>query len=219
MEIKAVVFDVDGTLYPNSAMYRRSVLYALKNARFIHNFSKVRKQIREIPLVKDYHELQGRMLGELIGLSTDHAKALIENRIHAWEDQLAGIPFVAGLKSFLDRLDDAGIPRGLLSDFPIDRKIKLVGLSQGWVCKVSSEEVGFLKPHAKPFQAVCEAVQLPPENILYVGNSYSYDVVGAKNSGLWAAHLARKPVKESIADVTFRDYFELGEWLFDRIGG
>ncbi|MFW5801016.1 MAG: HAD family hydrolase, partial [Spirochaeta sp.] len=123
---------------------------------------------------------------------------------------------VADAALLLDRLDAAGIPRGLLSDFPIERKMRIIGLPDGWACKLSSEDVGYLKPHRLPFEAVCDAMEVEPQNILYVGNSYSYDVIGSKNIGMRAAHLASREKKGSIADITFSDYTKLEEWLFSR---
>ncbi|AFG38014.1 HAD family hydrolase [Spirochaeta africana] len=219
MEIHAVVFDVDGTLYPNSAMYRRSLWYGLKNAGFVRRFSRIRKQIRSITIVEDYHDMQAALLGEALGVPRDSARQMISDKVHTWEDLLHGITLVKGLRRFLQQLDDAGIPRGLLSDFPVKRKMDIVGLPDGWACKLSSEDVGYLKPHPAPFRAVCTELGVQPEHVLYVGNSYSYDVIGSKNAGMWAAHLCRKPRKDSIADVTFSDYTELGEWLFSRIDG
>ena len=217
MEIQAVVFDVDGTLYPNSAMYRRSLWYGLRNFGFVRQFSRIRKHIRTINTVDDYHDIQARLLAESQGISKDEARRMITEKVYSWENLLHGIRLVKGLPEFLARLDAAGIPRGLLSDFPVLRKMDIVGLPDGWACKLSSENIGYLKPHPAPFQAVCIELGVQPQQVLYVGNSYAYDVVGAKSVGMWAAHLSSSPRKDSIADVTFSDYTELGEWLFSRI--
>jgi FMN phosphatase YigB (HAD superfamily) len=40
-----------------------------------------------------------------------------------------------------------------------------------------------------------------------------YDVVGAKGAGMRAAHLCRRPVRNSIADFSFRDYRQLPPWV------
>ena len=56
---------------------------------------------------------------------------------------------------------------------------------------ISSEGVGAYKPHAAIFRELSSRLELPPENILSVGDSKLADVIGAKNAGLRAAWLNR----------------------------
>ena len=55
-----------------------------------------------------------------------------------------------------------------------------------------------------------------PEEILYVGNSAKYDVLGAKNAGMKTAYLEplwrrllHKPLKD--ADISFKNYRQFQE--------
>jgi putative hydrolase of the HAD superfamily len=57
---------------------------------------------------------------------------------------------------------------------------------------------------------------VPPEEILYVGNSYKYDIDGAKAQGLAAAHLTKSAPWNSAADFSFSDYRELRKWIFSK---
>jgi putative hydrolase of the HAD superfamily len=56
---------------------------------------------------------------------------------------------------------------------------------------VVSSEVGYRKPHPKFFQAVCDRMGLPPEQILCVGDDLENDVLGARRAGLEGVHLVR----------------------------
>jgi 2-haloalkanoic acid dehalogenase type II len=56
---------------------------------------------------------------------------------------------------------------------------------------VSSESAQAYKPHAAIFRHLSDQVGLPPEKILYVGDSRLADVVGAKNAGLKVAWVNR----------------------------
>jgi 2-haloalkanoic acid dehalogenase type II len=60
---------------------------------------------------------------------------------------------------------------------------------------VSSETARAYKPHAAIFRNLSEALALPPERILYVGDSRLADVAGAKNAGLRVAWVQRPPGK------------------------
>jgi 2-haloalkanoic acid dehalogenase type II len=57
---------------------------------------------------------------------------------------------------------------------------------------VSSESARAYKPHMAIFLTLSEALDLPPERILYVGDSRLADIVGAKNAGLQAAWVNRQ---------------------------
>ena len=56
---------------------------------------------------------------------------------------------------------------------------------------VSSESARAYKPHVAIFRRLSEQLALPPERILYVGDSRLADVAGAKNAGMRAAWVQR----------------------------
>lgn len=68
-------------------------------------------------------------------------------------------------------------------------------------------EVGASKPSSVPFMAISQRAHVNPGRILYVGDSYENDVVGAHNAGMITAYLKR----EGVSDETFdRMYKECG---------
>ncbi len=84
-----------------------------------------------------------------------------------------------------------------MSDFPIlDRVENLLGIQDSfWDILYSSEDTGYLKPHKVPFLKIIEDLNLSSNNILYVGNSYEYDILGAKNVSMKAAFFFKKEYK------------------------
>ena len=56
---------------------------------------------------------------------------------------------------------------------------------------ISSEDVAVYKPHVAVFEALVAALGVAAANVLYVGDSRTADVAGAKNAGLRAAWLNR----------------------------
>lgn len=48
---------------------------------------------------------------------------------------------------------------------------------------IISEDVGVMKPHPRLFRHATEHAGVPPAEILYVGDSFISDVVGARNAG------------------------------------
>ncbi|HNY22331.1 MAG TPA: HAD family hydrolase, partial [Treponemataceae bacterium] len=79
---------------------------------------------------------------------------------------------------------------------------------------IGSEETGALKPSPVPFLALANALGIPPSRILYVGNSPSSDVAGAKAVGMKTACIVG-PVSALFgrtvpgADISFSSYRQL----------
>jgi putative hydrolase of the HAD superfamily len=217
MTIRGVAFDVDGTLYANRTMYLLSVPVVLTRSRLIRAFRDVRIALRERGAVEDYYETQAEMLAEVLGMTPGEARETIERRIYrTWENILYLVPLRRGVRKTLRGLREAGLKVAVSSDFPLERKLKVLGIDDHWDAVVPTEATGALKPNPEPFLALSAALGLPPEEILYVGNSYAYDIVGAAGVGMMTAHISRRPPENSIADLTFRRFSDLSEWILDQ---
>jgi putative hydrolase of the HAD superfamily len=192
-KIEAVVFDIDGTLYPNASMYWRSIPFALKNFGLLRAFNKVRKNIRKYELIEDFPALQIKLLAEEMKITPREAKEILEVSVFQdWFQVFKKLKLFTGLKEMLDDLQAREIPMGVMSDFPIRGRLQDLGVGDYWKIAFSSEDTGYLKPHRKPFEWISELLHVPIEKILYVGNSFQYDVLGAKSVGMMAAHVAKK---------------------------
>lgn len=216
LNIKAVAFDIDGTLYPNSTMYRHSLPLFILNLPLIMAMGKVRKIMRNDPppTPAEFHKVQARLLAKELHTTPERAFALVEGRIYTrWFADFRRMSLFKGLTEVLQLIQDRGLKLACMSDFPIRQRLNDLGLGHyQWDSSFTSEDTGFLKPNPQPFQRICQDLQLPPENILYVGNSYTYDVVGATAAGMPVAHLGRhRPGSPAV--LTFRKYRELKDFL------
>ena len=218
-EIKAVAFDIDGTLYPNWRLYTRMVFYFLKNLRFFLRYNKVRKVLHRTAVLADFFEYQGRLLAEELSVSREEAKSLIDEKVYKGLE-----PFFVNLKPFphvketFQKFKDAGLKLGILSDFPPEQKKDIWGTAPLCDVIMGSEETGALKPSIYTFGSLISELDLPAENILYVGNSINSDIKGAKAAGMQTAYLAprwkllfKKLPKE--ADFSFRNYRKLQAYV------
>ena len=81
---------------------------------------------------------------------------------------------------------------GLVSNYPcgeaIRRSLKRVGIGDFLDPVVVSGEVGFVKPHPAPFTAALERLALAPEKVLFVGDRWDVDLLGARNAGMRTCH-------------------------------
>ncbi len=217
MSFRAVAFDVDGTLYPNAALYLASVPFFLSRPRLMLGFRRVRRAIRGVRPIDDFYDLQARMLAQELGVDTEDARGAINRRIYpAAERVLNVVPRFPHLRETVERLREAGIRVGVLSDFPLGGKLHRLGLEGLWDARVEAERVGYLKPHPEPFRAVLEALGSEAGETLYVGNNYDYDVLGAGAVGMHTAHVTTRPHRDSRADVSFFRYRTLASWILER---
>ena len=221
MLLRAIAFDIDGTLYPNSAMYRKSLGFALTRPRLLYHFARVRRRLRHVRPIENFYETQLNMTAESLGRSPESLRERLARDIYgASERVLSSVPLYEGVEELLRELSGR-VKLGVMSDFPVNRKLGILGLDVAWNCRISTEEVGYLKPNPEPFSALLNCFECAAEHVLYVGNSFRYDVVGASEAGMrtaWLNDSGRNPPDDSVRpDLTFRHYRQLRDWLLPRL--
>jgi putative hydrolase of the HAD superfamily len=226
----AIAFDIDGTLYPNYRFYYRLIPFVIRHFRLLSAFSKSRKILRRESHSESFYDAQARIAAGLLRKNPAFIKEKFEHLIYqSWQSHFKGLKMYPYVRETIENLRSAGYKTGVLSDFPVKNKLKSMNLEGIWDAELCSEQIGELKPALKAFQCLAEALSCPPERVLYVGNSVSYDVIGAKNAGMKAALIRgcaifppkETPQKEVLpgvpaskkrfggADFVFQDYRQL----------
>jgi putative hydrolase of the HAD superfamily len=94
-----------------------------------------------------------------------------------------------------------------------DLKFKRFDLYDRSQVTVISEQVGHMKPHPIVFEHASEQAGYQPEEILYVGDSYTSDIEGGAKAGwktAWFIHPNNEaPTQTDPADFVFTDFTEL----------
>ena len=96
------------------------------------------------------------------------------------------------------------------------KKIEVLGLEQYSDIFIISEEVGVMKPHPKVFDLATEKSSTSRGHILYVGDSYSSDIIGGKNAGwktAWYTAFVTEIKKDQTADFLFDQFPHLIDYL------
>lgn len=213
--MKAVALDLDGTLYPELFMNLRSIPFVLTHARLLLALEKARIELRNQGPVLEFNRMQAEKVGRILGINPGRAYALIEQKIYKqWFKLFTKVKPFPGLAETLGRLKTAGLKLAVMSDFPIRNRLRDMGLDGYWTTVFSSEETGALKPRPEAFHRLALELGCEPSKILYVGNSYRYDILGAKRAGFLAAHLTSRPPSDSLADFSFKNYEELENYIF-----
>ena len=235
MKFSAVAFDLDGTLYPNFRLFVRLFPFLLKEQRLLRALGKARNILRksynsndssaslsaEFPDVnlsgEDFYGIQAGIMGKILGQPADKVRERTERLIYrGWEPLFRKIRLFPHVKETLEAFRKGGVKMGLLSDFPPEIKLKNLGIFDCWDVVVCSEQTGRLKPDEKPFLDLAAMMGMPPEKILYVGNSVPYDVEGSRKTGMKAAHIRpgwRKYSSPKEVDFVFYDYRQLRDYV------
>jgi putative hydrolase of the HAD superfamily len=213
--LKAVAFDIDGTLYPDWRLYIRVIPQVVKNLRFFLAYSQVRKTLHHTEPLPDFFERQARLLGEKMRIPPEQARNMLDKIVYQ------GLkPYFPKIKPYPHSIEtarafrSAGLKIAVLSDFPPSQKGDIWGLAPLCDVILGSEEIGALKPSKYAFAALIQALGTAPEEILYVGNSLATDIQGAHDAGMktayrisrWKGILQKIP---PVADISFTDYRQL----------
>lgn len=219
--IKAIAFDIDGTLYRPLAFSLRCVPFVLRNLRFMLSFRQVRRDLHllatEGKVAEDFFLLQAELVAKSLNADVSKTREFIDREIYlGWRKLFVKIkPYKDAVETVLFA-KNAGYKVGLLSDFPPEQKGDVWGLAPSCDAILGSETFGVLKPHAKPFLKLAEMLNVKPQELLYVGNSYKYDVLGGKKAGVKTALLCKWYEKfffEGKSDIVFSSYKELQKKL------
>jgi putative hydrolase of the HAD superfamily len=217
----AVAFDLDGTLYPNYRLNIRLIPFILRDLPLLAAFGRARGRLREKPRDlflpgEDFYDAQARIMASFLKKSNPaELREKVDRLIYrGWESHFTRIKLYPQVKETLNRLRQGGLKTALLSDFPPERKLETLGLGGLWDQVLCSETLGALKPDPLPFENLARSLGLEASRILYVGNSLSYDIRGAKNAGLMTAFITpwrrRRPAE---ADFVFFSYRKLGQYV------
>jgi HAD superfamily hydrolase (TIGR01549 family) len=222
--IRAVLFDVDGTLYDQPtlrmAMTCEMALASLANlmtwkandVRLVMAFRRVREDLRtadsiEEPLAGRQYSAVARRLG--------CQPADVEQAVEQWiyRRPLKWLRFCRrkGIERLLAVLNGRGVRCGVFSDYPAHDKVAALGLGGRFDLELSAvdAEIDAFKPDPKGFQVAAARWGIPPEEILYVGDRAEVDAVGALAAGMQCAVVTRRPGHGRPGFITVTDFAEL----------
>lgn len=131
------------------------------------------------------------------------AKSLAENR--RWLETLHDTYQLAVISN------NFGNTRGWCDEYGLSPLLEVI---------IDSTVLGIAKPDARIFEAALSELGVVPSQAIYVGDSYSADMVGGKNAGMWTAWLVGAQVKPcpdpSLVDVRLSHLHELTGFLEEK---
>ncbi|MCX7943741.1 MAG: HAD family hydrolase [Deltaproteobacteria bacterium] len=209
-EIKAVTFDMDGTLYNSGRLFLRLLPDILKHRKFIVAYYRIREELRSEGFKGDIRGEVLIRLSKKLMIDESECEYMIDETIYRlFASKINRGLLYKGLREFIDMLKKNDVRLGIISDFPIDEKLMRLGLYfEPWRALINTEDIGTLKPAKEPFLKAAELLEVDPGLILHIGDRENLDVLGAKRSGFLSARLKRFGNLKSQADIVFRSYTE-----------
>jgi putative hydrolase of the HAD superfamily len=189
-QIKAVGFDVDGTLYnipdemsidvSNTVTQKAAQLLGRDVDDFEEEYVKKREELRSNTLTLLSFGLDGEKIFQQV---IDEFP--LEKYIK--KDQKL-ISVIAGLKKKYRLFI---ITNG--SGRQVERKLKLIGLDKNdFSPRIYAYDQGWVKPEPAPYLAALEDLQLPAEQTIYIGDREDVDLEGAKAVGMKTLYIRGK---------------------------
>ncbi|MFC1820230.1 HAD family hydrolase [Thermodesulfobacteriota bacterium] len=197
-KIKAICFDFGNTLIefgPKQVAYHYAALQEALQDQFGHCDPNLLKSIRDRQIVAPFsngyrendlrticHELIVRIYN--IQPNDSQVEKLMQTRFDTYV-QVVELP--DGVRTLLRKLRQRFV-LGLLSNYPCSKSVLAgldkIGLSDLFESITISGDIGYVKPHAKPFEVMLSQLELSPAECVYIGDNWLADVQGAKRVGM-----------------------------------
>ncbi len=225
MTIKAVLFDLDDTLYSDfdtcdqlgmdaAGRYAAETI-GIPAHKAAEAMCSGRMMLRDTS--RDEPESHDRVLFAKLGLESiginpiPYAEGMHEAY---WNAVLDHMVIREGVLDLLTRLKAAGVPVGICTNMTAGiqmRKLCRLGLADVCGNLITSEEAGRDKPHPEIFQLALKRLGTKAEETLMVGDNLNHDVRGALSAGLPALWLNWKHKNLPFDDGEFLTAFTFPE--------
>jgi putative hydrolase of the HAD superfamily len=200
MPFRAVLFDLDGTLYhqaPVRALMAAEIAAQAITPRTPVSTRRLTRALRAFRTVREELRARGRQSASLSTLQFEEPAhrigeppELIASLVNEWMFRRPVKYLHASRRrrvmALLGRLRADGVRLGMLSDYPADDKLRALGLADAFalVLCTTDPDINAFKPHPRGFLRACEHWGLAPAEVAYVGDRRDVDAAGALAAGM-----------------------------------
>lgn len=223
--IRAVVFDVDGTLY-HQARLRRAMAVRLVAAHALHP-RRGRRVLRALSAYRHAQEAlrdangpdlalqQIDMAARVSGVPVAEVRSIVEQ----WMET-APLPLLTRvarkhLRSTLERLRKHGLVLAVLSDYPAESKLQALGIADLFDVVLCAQDpsVGVFKPHPRGLEFVLVQLGVAASEALYVGDRADIDAAAAAAAGVACVIVDSQSTAPTPDFISLAHFNELGALL------
>lgn len=215
MHMKAVLFDLDGTLLNRELSLVNFIRWQVQGMLKSEVINQNKFIERFIELDANGHVWKDKVYSTLIkefsitGWSVSELLASYELCFCAFSVPIEGaIEAVNSIKSL-------GLKVALVSNgkSPFqERNFNALGISHLFDEIFVSESVGLRKPEKEIFELACKHLGVKTSKVVFVGDSVKSDIDGANNAGIFSILISKNPEQQCPqASAIFSDYRQLLE--------
>lgn len=223
MKIKALIFDLDDTLWPVAPVISEAeaslhAWMATQVPSVVAQYSIEALRERRQALVArnprfsyDLWALRHTLLQQVFSEHGVHS-SLADQAMQVFAEARNRVRFFDDVMPALDALKERYILGSISNGFA---DIAAIGLSQHFSVSVAAHQFGCAKPDPRIFLAVIDYLKLSPGELMYIGDDLRLDVQGAQQVGMSAAWLNRRDLAiedtglEIKPDLIVKDLHEL----------
>jgi HAD superfamily hydrolase (TIGR01509 family) len=211
--LRALVFDLDGTLYGADAVRRAMTIRLLSHvARSPHEGWRTLRLVRAYRRAQEELRAAGAAIGpgdqleracRACGERSEWGARIIARWMEESPLDLVRRHRRPGLPEWLDAARAAGLRLGLFSDYPPHAKLAAMDLADRFDAVRWAQEpaIGVFKPDPRGLLATLEALGVAPREACYVGDRPEVDGEAARRAGMRAIILGRADVRADLARV------------------
>ncbi|WP_207534712.1 HAD family hydrolase [Desertivirga arenae] len=200
--VKAVIFDVDGTLYEQSRLRKKMLAtlllhYSVRPWRFrelqaLYHF-RLEREKRPGYCSQDLENEQYLWCADKLKVKPEKIKSLVERWMFSAPNRFLSDCMFPGIKDFFLVLKDAGIKTAIYSDYKAREKLLAMGLEPDLVVSSTDPYINRLKPDPTALLFVAGQFSLDPSDCLFIGDREELDGQCAINAGLPYLIVDKKP--------------------------
>ena len=192
----AFIFDMDGVLVDSNPTHK----VALKQFCKKHGYDLSEKDLRE----KIYGRTNRDWLLNLLGnLNEETIKAYAEEKEALFRELYVDIKPLAGLHTFLEKLEFVGIPRAIATSAPranVDFTISRTNIERFFPVILDDSFVTKGKPDPQIYLKSAAALGLPPDKCVVFEDSLS-GIMSAKRAGCKVVGVTTTHTREELAET------------------
>lgn len=184
--VRAVSFDLDGTLYELPAMRR-----ALQRLVLRRSLSPLRtwRELRQLLQARAAFQVAREAGGDLAKHEALRAAQSSRSELEArwWVPAIGEVGPRSGVEALLGAFAERSLRLVVSSDHAGEAKLGALGLASRFEAVLSGEALGALKPNPRVLEAALERLGLQPDELLHIGDREDTDGEAARALGvrLW----------------------------------
>ena len=227
-QLKALVFDIDGTLYRQSLL-RRAMLVRLlamlaarpvrgwRTIRVLRAYRRAQETLRRDAVSGDVAAAQIRLTCERTNVDREFVLQCVSRWME--HEPLAFLPRCVqpGVVKFLHACKARGLRLGALSDYPAEAKLHALGVGGLFdvVLCAQAPDVDVFKPNPRGLLMTLERLGSARPESLYIGDRVDVDAATAEAAGVHCAILTRRGTRKVPGShIQVAGYSELEDLLW-----